>query len=40
MSHQIRAIAKERLRERCGIIYSEEIKEQVKTAIKTYLDLC
>ncbi|MGI6534102.1 MAG: hypothetical protein ACOX23_05775 [Peptococcia bacterium] len=39
MAHQIRAIAKERLRERCGIIDSEEIKVQVNTAIKTYLDL-
>lgn len=39
MAHQIRAIAKERLGERCGIIKTEEIKEQVRIAIKTYLDL-
>ena len=39
MAHQIRAIAKERLGEKCGIINSDEIKEQVRIAIKTYLDL-
>jgi len=39
MAHQIRAIAKERLKERCGVINSEDIKEQVRKAIKIYLDL-
>lgn len=39
MAHQIRAIAKERLGEKCGNIGSEEIKEQVRIAIRTYLDL-
>lgn len=39
MAHQIRAIAKERLGEKCGSIKSEEIKEQIKIAVKTYLDL-
>ncbi len=39
MAHQIRAIAKERLKERCGAIDSEEIKEQVRKAVRTYLDL-
>lgn len=39
MAHQIRAITKERLGEKCGNIGSEEIKEQVRIAIKTYLDL-
>lgn len=39
MGHQIRAIAKERLGERCGVISAEEIKEQVRIAIKTYLDI-
>ncbi|KGP74803.1 hypothetical protein JT05_13775 [Desulfosporosinus sp. Tol-M] len=39
MAHQIRAIAKERLSERCGSINSDELKEQVRIAIKTYLDL-
>lgn len=39
MAHQIRAVAKERLREKCGSINAEEIKEQVRMAIKIYLDL-
>lgn len=39
MAHQIRAIAKERLGEKCGSIKSEKIKEQVRAAIKTYLDI-
>ena len=39
MAHQIRAIAKERLGGRCGIIGTEEIREQVRRAIKTYFDL-
>lgn len=39
MAHQIRAIAKERLGEKCGSINTDEVKEQVRTAIKIYLDL-
>ena len=39
MAHQIRAIATERLGERCGSIQSEEIRNQVRSVIKTYLDL-
>ncbi|NLI93449.1 MAG: type II toxin-antitoxin system PemK/MazF family toxin [Peptococcaceae bacterium] len=39
MAHQIRAIAKERLKDKCGSINSDEIKNQVKTAIKTHLGL-
>jgi len=39
MAHQIRAIAKERLGEKYGSIKSDEIKEQIRIAIKTYLDL-
>ncbi len=39
MAHQIRAIAKERLGEKCGSISSEEIKKQVREAIKIYLDI-
>lgn len=39
MAHQIRAISKERLGEKCGSINSEEIRNSVKLAIKTYLDL-
>ncbi|NLI93684.1 MAG: type II toxin-antitoxin system PemK/MazF family toxin [Peptococcaceae bacterium] len=39
MAHQIRAIARERLKEKCGSVNSDEIKEQLKAAIKIYLDL-
>lgn len=39
MAHQIRAISKERVREKCGSIASEEVQEQIRTAIRTYLDL-
>lgn len=39
MAHQIRAIAKERLGEKYGTISSDEIKNQIRIAIKAYLDL-
>jgi len=39
MSHQIRAISKERLGERCGSIEDEAVKERIKAATRTYLDL-
>ena len=39
MSHQIRAISKERLGERCGSIEDEAARERIKAATKTYLDL-
>lgn len=39
MAHQIRAISKERLADKCGSIESEEIREKIKKAIKIYLDL-
>jgi mRNA interferase MazF len=39
MAHQIRAIAKERLGEKCGGINSDNLKEQVRIAVKIYLDL-
>src|SRR5208283_2065469 len=39
MSHQIRAISKERLRERCGSVEDEAVRERIKAASKTYLDL-
>ena len=39
MAHQIRAIAKERLGKKCGCINTGEVKEQIRTAIKAYLDL-
>lgn len=39
MSHQIRTISKERLGERCGTIEDEAVREKIKAATKTYLDL-
>lgn len=39
MIHQIRAISKERLMVKCGSIESDEIKEEIKNAVKSYLDL-
>ena len=39
MSHQVRAISKERLGDRCGSIEDEVVREKIKAATKTYLDL-
>ncbi len=39
MAHQIRAIAKDRLAEKCGSIGKEEIRERVKNIVRLYLDL-
>ena len=39
MAHQIRAISKERLGEKCGSIESKINREQIKNVIKKYLDL-
>lgn len=39
MAHQIRSISKDRLKEKCGEIVSEEIKNNVRESIKGYLDL-
>ena len=39
MAHQIRAISKERLGERCGGIEDESVRERIKAAAKTYLDM-
>ncbi|MDF2519622.1 MAG: type toxin-antitoxin system PemK/MazF family toxin [Clostridia bacterium] len=39
MSHQIRAISKDRLREKCGSINDESIKDQIRNAMRIYLDL-
>jgi len=39
MAHQIRAISKARLGEKCGELKSQELKEKVKDAIRTHLDL-
>ncbi len=39
MAHQVRAIAKDRLAEKCGAIKKEEIREQIRNIIRLYLDL-
>ncbi|MDX9872519.1 MAG: type II toxin-antitoxin system PemK/MazF family toxin [Clostridia bacterium] len=39
MAHQIRAISKKRLGEKCGAVKAENIKERVKAALKIYLEL-
>lgn len=39
MAHQMRAISKDRLREKCGSIEDKDIREQIKSVIKVYLDL-
>lgn len=39
MAHQIRVLPKERLEEKCGEITSEKLQEQVKKAVRLYLDL-
>ena len=39
MAHQVRAIAKDRLAEKCGTIENEEIRDRVRNIIKLYLDL-
>jgi len=39
MAHQIRAISKERLGEKCGSIESKIIREEIRNIMKIYLDL-
>jgi len=39
MAHQIRAISKDRLGQKCGSIDSEGLRERIKSIIKIYLDL-
>ncbi|HAG09785.1 MAG TPA: type II toxin-antitoxin system PemK/MazF family toxin [Desulfotomaculum sp.] len=39
MAHQIRAIAKERLEEKGGEILAEDFREQIRKAIRIYLEL-
>ncbi|MGQ9780293.1 MAG: type II toxin-antitoxin system PemK/MazF family toxin [Bacillota bacterium] len=39
MTHQVRAIAKERLGARCGHVAEEALRESVRKAIRLYLDL-
>ena len=39
MAHQIRVVSKERLEGKCGAVVSEEVQEQIKGAVRLYLDL-
>jgi len=39
MAHQIRSLSKQRLREQCGGIVKEETKENVREAVRLYLEL-
>lgn len=39
MAHQIRAISKERLGQKCGSIDSYMVREKLKSVIKVYFDL-
>ena len=39
MAHQIRAISKTRLGEKCGSIENNEIKEKINSVIKIYFDI-
>lgn len=39
MAHQIRALSKDRLAQKCGEITDEEIREEIKKAIRIYLDI-
>lgn len=39
MAHQIRAISKTRLGEKCGSIESDEIREKINSIIQIYFDI-
>lgn len=39
MAHQIRVLSKVRLGGRCGELKSSELREKVRIAVRTYLDL-
>lgn len=39
MAHQIRAVSKERLGNRCGAIESETLKKSIRDAIRIYFEL-
>ena len=39
MAHQIRAISKERLIQKCGSLESDYLRENIRKAIRLYLDL-
>jgi len=39
LAHQIRTISKQRLRELYGVLQGEDLREQVRKAIRTHVDL-
>ena len=39
MAHQVGSIAKERLREQCGAVDAEAVREDIRRALRMYLDL-
>ncbi|MCL5985967.1 MAG: type II toxin-antitoxin system PemK/MazF family toxin [Actinobacteria bacterium] len=39
MAHQIRILSKERILNACGKITSDEMKNKIRSSIKTFLDL-
>jgi mRNA interferase MazF len=39
MAHQIRAISKDRLGDKCGEIKDNSVREQIREAMRVYLDL-
>lgn len=39
MAHQVRAISKDRLEGKCGEIKDEEVKEQIRKALKVYFEI-
>lgn len=39
MAHQIRAVSKERLGEKCGVIADVEIRESIRNTMRLYLEV-
>ncbi len=39
MAYQVRAISKDRLEEKCGSVESEDIKEEIRAALRLYMDI-
>jgi len=39
MAHQVRAISKDRLEEKCGEITHESVRDEIRKALSVYLDL-
>ncbi len=39
MAYQVRAISKDRLEEKCGSVESEDLKEEIRAALRLYMDV-